>query len=66
MQWCCVSYMGSLRLHQQRTSGRKPGRNIWKGGEYPTVSAGRDSFDDIRQERGTRLSITDKRKGDIR
>lgn len=52
MQWCCMSYMGSLRLRQQRTRGRKPGRNIWKGVGYRTDFAGSGFFDDIRQERG--------------
>ena len=35
--------------------GRKLGRNIWTGGGYRTVSAGKVFFDDIRQERGTLL-----------
>ena len=65
MQWSGVSNMGSLRLHQQRTSGRKPGRNIWTGGGYRTAFVGKDFFGDIGQERGTLLYIADKRKGDI-
>ena len=31
--------------------GKKPGRNIWTGVGYLTVSAGKVSFDGIRQER---------------
>ena len=63
MQWCCVSYTESLRLLRQRRNGKKPGRNISTGGEYLTVFVGRASFDDVRQERGTLLSIADKRGG---
>ena len=33
----------------------KAGRNIWTGGGYRTVSAGKVFFDDIRQERVTLL-----------
>ena len=65
MQWYCVSYTERLRLHQQRRNGKKPGRNIWTGGEYLTVFVGRESFDDVRQERVTLLYIADKRKGDV-
>ena len=65
MQWCCVSYMGGLRLRQQRENGRKLDRNIWTDVGYRTAFVGRDSFDDIRQERATLLYITDKRKGDV-
>ena len=51
MQWYCVRYMERLRLHQQRRNGKKPGRNIWTGVGYLTVSAGKVSFDGMRQER---------------
>ena len=51
MQWYCVSYTERLRPHRQRRNGKKPGRNIWTGVGYLTVSAGKVSFDGIRQER---------------
>ena len=65
MQWYCVSYIERLRLLRQRWNGKKPGRNIWTGGEYLTVFVGRESFDDVRQERATLLYIADKRKRDV-
>ena len=61
----CVSYTERLRPHRPRWNGKKPGRNIWTGGEYLTVFVGRESFDDVRQERGTLLYIADKRKRDV-
>ena len=65
MQWYCVSYIERLRLLRQRRNGKKPGRNIWTGVGYLRAFAGKVSFNDIRQERDTPLSLTDKRKGDI-
>ena len=65
MQWYCASYMDRLRLLQQRRNGKKPGRNIWTGVGYLRAFAGKVSFNDIRQERDTPLSLTDKRKGDV-
>ena len=65
MQWYCVSYTERLRPHRPRWNGKKPGRNIWTGVGYLKAFAGKVSFDDIRQERDTPLSLTDKRKGDV-
>ena len=63
MQWCCVSYMGGLRLRQRRKRERKPGRNIWTDEEYLTAFVGRESFDDARQERARSCRSQTRERG---